>query len=202
MIEMIFEILKELGWIGLFFGVAIEAVSIPFPAALFVLIYGYLLDPSLTQILYYSLFTTLTYMIVSLIPYWISIKYEDKLRKKLPKEKVKFAQKKIEKHGDWMISVGRLIGMGYISYIAGFCKLSIKKFLLLTFIGFYPLSVLMFYLGTLGNVELIAEWFQNGQSLIFAAIILFVSIYIYYRIRRKKKYKKEAGTKKTYPTSS
>ncbi|WP_088032884.1 DedA family protein [Evansella clarkii] len=188
MLELIFEVLEALGWFGLILGVAIEAASIPFPAALFVLAYGYLLNPGWWEILLFSIFTTLTYMAVSLIPFWISIKYEDKLREKLPKRKVKFAQEKIEKYGDWMIAVGRLIGMGYISYIAGFCQISVKKFLMLTFIGFYPLSVLMFYLGTLGNVEAMAEWFQNTQGFIFAALVLGGFSYILFRIYRRKKY--------------
>ncbi|UCZ52406.1 hypothetical protein LGQ02_16405 [Bacillus shivajii] len=188
MVELILDILQQLGWVGLIFGVAIEALSIPFPAALFVLTYGYLLDPSWGEVFLFSIFTTVTYVIVSFVPLLISVKYEHVIKKKLPQSKVEFAHRKIEKYGDWMIALGRFVGMGYISYIAGFCKIKPFKFAVLTFVGFYPISVMMFYLGSLGNVEEMANWLQNTQGIIMGALILLGSSYIFFRFRRKKKY--------------
>ncbi|MGJ9382287.1 DedA family protein [Salipaludibacillus sp. CF4.18] len=144
MLNFILDVLRELGWIGLLIGIAIEALSFPFPAAIFVLIYGYLLDPGWGEILFFSILTSLFYVLVSFIPYFLSIRYDKFVRRKIPQQKLLFAQKWIDRYGDWMIAVGRFIGMGYITYIAGLGKMSKFKFAGLTFIGFYPLSVLMF----------------------------------------------------------
>ncbi|WP_280770025.1 DedA family protein [Salipaludibacillus daqingensis] len=200
MVEWILDVLRNLGWIGLGLGVAIEALSIPFPAAIFVIVYGYLLNPSWLEIFSYSIITTMIYVVVSFVPYYISIRYEGFVKKKLPQQKLKFAQKWIDRYGDWMIAVGRFIGMGYITYIAGLSKMNKMKFALLTFIGFYPLSVLMFYLGTLGNLEIIVERFQQTQGVIFAGIVVAICCYVLFRLYRRKKYKE--STDKSAHSSS
>ncbi|UJW58801.1 VTT domain-containing protein [Bacillus sp. A116_S68] len=189
MIELIFDLLRQLGWIGLVIGVAIEALSIPFPAAIFVLVYGYLLNPTWLDILLYSVWTSLIYVTVSFIPYVISLRYESVVREKMPKQKMAFAQKWVDKYGDWMIAVGRFIGMGYITYIAGFSHMTKLKFAALTFIGFYPLSIIMFYLGTLGNIEAMITRFQQAQWLILIVLGVLLILYIIFRIQRRKKFK-------------
>ncbi|MCE7791496.1 VTT domain-containing protein [Salipaludibacillus sp. CUR1] len=189
MVEFIFNILKELGWIGLAIGVAVEALSIPFPAAVFVLAYGYILNPSWTQIFLFSIITSLIYVVVSFVPYYVSIRYESVVRKKLPKHKVRFAQKWIDRYGEWMIAVGRFIGMGYITYIAGLSRMNIWKFAGLTFAGFYPLSVIMFYLGNLGNLEVMVDRLQQVQWAIYTVLGIGLAAYISFRFYRRKKYK-------------
>ncbi|RKL66815.1 hypothetical protein CR203_13345 [Salipaludibacillus neizhouensis] len=188
MLNFILDVLRELGWIGLLIGIAIEALSFPFPAAIFVLIYGYLLDPGWGEILFFSILTSLFYVLVSFIPYFLSIRYDKFVRRKIPQQKLLFAQKWIDRYGDWMIAVGRFIGMGYITYIAGLGKMSKIKFAGLTFIGFYPLSVLMFYLGTLGNVVVMVERFQQMQWFVYSTLGAIILLYIVFRIYRKKKY--------------
>jgi membrane protein DedA with SNARE-associated domain len=192
MVEIIFDLLRQLGWVGLVIGVAIEALSIPFPAAIFVLVYGYLLNPSWLDILLYSVWTSLIYVVVSFIPYFVSIRYESIVRNKIPKQKMAFAQKWVDKYGDWMIAVGRFIGMGYITYIAGFSHMTKWKFAALTFIGFYPLSIIMFYLGTLGNIEAIITRFHQTQWLIFTGLGIVLTMYIIFRMQRRKKFKENS----------
>ncbi|MFC0469556.1 DedA family protein [Halalkalibacter kiskunsagensis] len=186
MLEFTLDILREIGWIGLILGVAVEALSVPFPAALFVLVYGYLLNPSWIEILYFSVFTSLVYVAASFIPYYVSIRYENFIRKRLPLKKLHFAQRYIDRYGEWMIAIGRFIGMGYISYIAGLGNMKSWKFAGLTFIGFYSLSVLMFYLGTLGNLEVLVEKVQQIQWLIFLIIAVCILGYIAFRFYRRK----------------
>jgi membrane protein DedA with SNARE-associated domain len=84
--------------------------------------------------------------------------------------------------------------MGYITYIAGLGKMNKVKFAMLTFVGFYPLSVLMFYLGTLGNLEVMVDRFQQAQWLIFTLLGLAISMYIGFRFYRRKKYRQENQT--------
>ncbi|MBM7096313.1 VTT domain-containing protein [Bacillus sp. H-16] len=194
MIEMILEVLRNIGIAGLMVGIVIEAVSIPFPAALFVLVYGYILDPTLTEMVLLSLGSSAVYVAFSYIPYFLSIKYEPFIRKKVSKNKVKTAEKWIQDYGEWMIAVGRVLGMGYIAYIAGFSKIRPVSFGVFTFLGFFPLAFLMFYLGSLGNLEKMADWFQNAQWLIYSILAAAAVIYLVYRwYRRKGALVKERG---------
>ncbi|WP_157800978.1 DedA family protein [Bacillus solitudinis] len=196
MIEFILDLLKNLGWIGLFIGVGIEAISIPFPAALFVLVYGYILDPSLPKMLMLAIGSSIVYVSLSFIPYWLSIKYEPFLRKKLPKRKVRKVESWIEDYGVWMIAVGRILGMGYIAYIAGFSKIRPLSFGFFTFLGFFPVSLLLFYLGTLGDLEKATTWLQNAQWLIVSVIGVTLASYFAFRWFKRKETlvgKKEEG---------
>ncbi|MFC0559204.1 hypothetical protein [Halalkalibacter alkalisediminis] len=85
-----------------------------------------------------------------------------------------------------MIAVGRLMGMGYISYIAGFSKIRPVSFGFFTFLGFFPSSFMMFFLGSLGNLEEIAKRLQNAQWLLYSIIGLTLAGYLTYRKFRRK----------------
>lgn len=186
MLDVILEVLKDMKWFGLIIGIAIEAISLPFPAALVVLIYGYLLNPSLPEMVMLAFVSSLIYVAFSFIPYWLSIKYESKIRKKLSKNKMRTAEHWVEKYGEWMIAFGRVIGMGYIAYIAGFSKIGPVAFGFYTFLGFFPLSFLMFFLGSLGHLEKISKWFQHTQWLLYSLIgITIVGYLTYHKCRRK-----------------
>ncbi|WP_227939559.1 DedA family protein [Alkalihalobacillus deserti] len=181
MIDIILDVLRDLKWAGLLIGIVIEAISLPFPAALFVLIYGYILDPSLPEMAMLAFGSSIVYVAFSFIPYWLSIKYEPFIRRKVSEHKVRKAERWIEKYGEWMIAVGRVIGMGYIAYIAGFSKIRPVSFAFFTFLGFFPLSFLMFFLGSLGNLEEMAEKFQNAQWLVYSIIGMTLAGYLTYR---------------------
>ncbi|PIB49316.1 hypothetical protein AOA57_10945, partial [Pseudomonas sp. 2588-5] len=66
------------------------------------------------------------------------------------------------------------------------------KFAALTFIGFYPLSIIMFYLGTLGNIEAMITRFQQAQWLILIVLGILLILYIIFRIQRRKKFKENS----------
>jgi membrane protein DedA with SNARE-associated domain len=186
MVELILEFLRELGFAGLFIGIVVEALSVPFPAALFVLVYGYILNPSPGEIVLLALGSAVVYTAFSYVPYFLSIKFEPSIRRNVSREKVKVAEGWIRKYGEWMIAAGRFLGMGYIAYIAGFSSIRPLAFGLYTFAGFFPLSLLMFYLGTLGNLEFMADTFQNAQWFIFSVLAVLITVYLGYRVLRKK----------------
>lgn len=80
----------EMWRMGAFAATAIEASSLPFPGATFVLIYGYLMDVSTWQLVAISALNSLVYVVFSLIPYYIG-KYLGNLTQK------KFDEKKVKK---------------------------------------------------------------------------------------------------------
>ncbi|WP_018923258.1 DedA family protein [Salsuginibacillus kocurii] len=193
MLEFILSILEQLGIVGLILGVAIEALSIPFPAAIFMLAYGYILDPGWTDWFLLSLLSSGIYMVVSFIPYLLANRYHYLFKKKLNSGRLKRMQHMVEKYGEWAIAGGRMVGMGYIAYVAAFCEIRPFRYGLFTFIGVFPTALLMFYLGQLGNIEVIYNWFQRFQYVIFSIIALLIGGYIalrLYQVKRAKKTRK------------
>ncbi|WP_052302333.1 DedA family protein [Bacillus sp. SG-1] len=185
-IEQIMSFLVGLGFWGLFLGVFIEAVSLPFPAALFILIYGYILKPDLIEILFYGTAVSIFYVLISYIPYWLSIKYETSIRKKLSRKKQGQFDRWNIKYGDWTIALGRILGMGYIAYLGGFCGMRPVRYGLLSFIGILPVSFAMFYLGSIGNLQALKESFQNVQWAINGVLLTTVISYGLFKLLRKK----------------
>ncbi|MGM0845334.1 MAG: DedA family protein [Bacillota bacterium] len=185
-IEQILNFLVGLGVWGLLLGVLIEAVSLPFPAALFILVYGYILQPSPMEIILYSFAVSLFYVLISYIPYWLSIKYEAAIRRKLSKRKQEKFDRWTEKYGDWTITLGRMLGMGYIAYLGGFCSIKPVRYGLLTFLGVLPVSIAMFYLGSIGNLNVLKESFQNVQWVINGILLTTIISYILFKLLRRK----------------
>ncbi|TYS01566.1 VTT domain-containing protein [Rossellomorea vietnamensis] len=178
--------LVGLGIWGLLLGVLIEAVSLPFPAALFILIYGYILQPSPLEIILYSLAVSVFYVMVSFIPYWLSIKYETDIRRKLSKKKQQKFDRWTEKYGDWTITLGRILGMGYIAYLGGFCSIKPARYGMLTFLGVLPVSITMFYLGSIGNLAALKEGFNNVQWVINGLLLTTTVSYVLFKLLKRK----------------
>lgn len=187
MLEVIFDILRELGWAGLIAGIAVEALSIPFPAAIIFLIYGYLIGPAGWDIIWISLLASAAYTVISYIPYYLSIRFKGLVQHRLVSRRAKRMVRFMEKYREWTIAAGRILGMGYIVYVASFCKITPLRYGLFTFIGVFPVAVLMLYLGTLGVVGEAYGVFQNVQYLIAGLFAAAVVYYIYFRIKSKKK---------------
>ncbi|RIW35098.1 hypothetical protein D3H55_08605 [Bacillus salacetis] len=180
------QFLVGLGMWGLLLGVFIEAVSLPFPAALFILIYGYILKPGPMEVILYGLMISLFYVLISYIPYWLSIRYESSIRKKLSKRKQAKFDRWTEKYGDWTITLGRILGMGYIAYLGGFCTIKPARYGFLTFIGVLPVAIVMFYLGSIGNLNAMKESFESVQYVINALLLTTAISYVLFKLLRKK----------------
>lgn len=187
MLEFIFNILRELGWIGLIAGIAVEALSIPFPAAIIFLIYGYLIGPTGWDLIWISVIASAAYTVIAYIPYYLSNRFQGFVQRRLVSRRAKRMVRFMKKYRGWTIAAGRVLGMGYIVYVAAFCKITPLRYGFFTFIGVFPVAVVMLYLGTLGVVGEAYGVFQNVQyliALLFAAVVIY---YIYYRVKTKKK---------------
>ncbi|QKS72988.1 VTT domain-containing protein [Paenalkalicoccus suaedae] len=187
MIQMILEFLRELGLVGLFIGIGVEALSIPFPAAIIFLLYGYLINPTGMELVWISLLSALIYTAVSYIPYAFALKYQDAVTKRMGSKRVKKMIARAEKYREWTIAIGRVLGMGYIVYVATFCKMSPTRYGIFTFIGVLPVAFAMLYLGGLGNVGEVYEIFQQVQYVVMAVIVGLIVLYVLYRVRLKQK---------------
>ncbi|SDH90275.1 membrane protein DedA, SNARE-associated domain [Alteribacillus persepolensis] len=191
MLTFLLETLEQLGLVGLFLGTAIEAISIPFPAAIVFLVYGYIMDPSGIDWVMLSIGSAAVYTAVSYIPYGLSLRFDYLLQRRVNQAKSKRMHTFMQKYREWTIAAGRVLGMGYIVYLAAFYKITPFRYGFFTFIGVLPVAFLMFYLGSLGNIEVVYNWFQRAQSLIIGVIVIGAGIYIFYRWRTKKRYQSQ-----------
>ncbi|MFD2707182.1 DedA family protein [Salibacterium lacus] len=187
MLELILNVLEQLGLAGLFLGVAIEAISSPFPAAIVLLVYGYIMDPYGWEWILLSVGSAAVYTAIAYIPYWLALRYDYLLQKQVDKAGTRQMMKFMDKYREWTITAGRILGMGYIVYVAAFYRITPFRYGFFTFIGVLPVALLMLYLGRLGNIEVVYSWFQGIQYMIMAVLAGLIGWYIYYRIKRRKK---------------
>ncbi|PKR77346.1 hypothetical protein CEY16_11475 [Halalkalibacillus sediminis] len=186
MLEVIFDILRELGMTGLVLGIGIEALSVPFPAAIIFLIYGYLINPSGWELVWVSFVASVVYTLIAYIPYVLSIRFKHQVEKRVQSKRKQRMVKFMEKYRGWTIAAGRILGMGYIVYVAAVCKISPLRYGIFTFIGVFPVALLMLYLGGLGVVGEAYGAFQGMQYVITGLIILAAVYYISAKIKRRK----------------
>jgi membrane protein DedA with SNARE-associated domain len=190
MIEFVMNLLKELGMWGLFAGNAIEASSLPFPGALVTLTYGYALDPSWIKLLILAVSTSVIYTIFSYIPYGIGFKLKDKIKEKTSSKKIEKGQRWFRKCGLWSIALTRPLGIGnYISYVAGICKVNKWKFGGLTFIGIFPVTLLMLIVGKNGNLKSVQSMMGHAQTYLLIGGGVLVISYLLYQFKYKSKSK-------------
>lgn len=179
MISYLLHLLAGMGIAGLFITMAIEGLSIPIPGLIMVLTYGYILNPSIVEILGIALGMSIAYSISSFVPYSISTRLSFS-RPKWLRKGIKRVNRWFRRYGEWSIAITRPFGVGnYISYLAGMAKVRPWKYAALTFLGIYPWSVAVLLLGKIcrGNIHLARQAVQNYWSLIVLAVLVIAAIY-------------------------
>jgi membrane protein DedA with SNARE-associated domain len=175
MLHTVLNFLQSCGLWGLFGSTAIEATSIPFPGALFVLVYGYLMPLGPWQLVLVSAANSLIYVLFSLIPYYIGLKIGKLSKKKLDRKKIEKAQHWFQKYGDWSIALSRPTGFGnYMSYICGLSNISIWRYLLFSYIGVFPWNTFLLFVGHQGNLETIQKFLHLLKQCGTIAFVVFV----------------------------
>ena len=188
LIQQILELLRSLGLPGLFLAMFLEGLSIPFPGVVIVLSFGYLLSPGFLSIALISVGMSSFYSIASLIPFFLASKLEGHLPKRI-KRGLEKGQSFFKRYGLWSIAISRPFGLGnYISYVAGLSKVNALKYFLLTFIGIYPWSFIMMFMGDYfnGNFATIKQFFKEQSIYFYAAAFILVLIGLYYIVRKYK----------------
>lgn len=187
MINVLINFIDRLGPTGLIVVMAIEGSSFPFPGVFLVFVYGYVLNFSFVQSLGFAFAMSLAYSVASYIPYAIGYRIRAFTPKRFRKQWIK-ARHLFHKYGLWSIVLTRPFGVGnYISYVAGMFRVKGWTYGLLTFIGIYPWSVAMLWLGRLfkGNAQIVQKTFQSYQGHIFASVVFVSVCLVILYVRRK-----------------
>jgi membrane protein DedA with SNARE-associated domain len=193
MLQTALDFLEKCGVWGLFAATAIEASSLPFPGATFVLIYGYLMDVSTWQLVAISALNSLVYVVFSLIPYYIGKYLGNLTQKKFDEKKVKKAQDWFQKYGEWSITLSRPTGFGnYISYISGISDISIWRFGLLSYLGVFPWNTLLLFIGNYGSLETVERFLAMTRKvgvMITIILVLAAAFILWYYLKKNKEQK-------------
>lgn len=196
MLQFALDFLEKCGVLGLFAATALEASSLPFPGALFILIYGYIMNIGLWKLVLLAAVNSIVYTIFTLIPYGIGHRLEKFSKKRFDEKKIAKAQKWFKKYGEWSIALSRPLSIGnYISYISGISRVKPWRFILLTYLGIFPWSTLLLFIGNKGSIATVQRFLDISQKLGFiliAAIVILGIVWFCFR-RNQQRQRSEKG---------
>jgi membrane protein DedA with SNARE-associated domain len=190
MLDFAFTFLERCGVWGLFGATAIEASSIPFPGALFVLLYGYIMQVSAWQLVLIGFANSFIFSAFTLIPYAIGYQLENFSSKKMDSPKVKKAQEWFRKYGEWSITLSRPLSVGnYVSYIAGLSKIRPVRFFFFTLLGSFPWNTVLLFIGRSSSIDGIQNFIKTlgtfGSFILGLCVVAAVVWYFIWRYRKK-----------------
>ncbi|MHB1127392.1 MAG: DedA family protein [Bacillota bacterium] len=145
----------KLGYYGVFLGMVLESACIPLPSELILPFAGYLVYVGKFNFWIATMAATLGNVVGSLIAYWVGAyggkPFIAKYGKYIlisPRE-FSMAEQWFRKYGEQIIFTSRLLPIvrTFISLPAGVAGMNLPRFLLFTFLGSLPWSMLFIYLG-------------------------------------------------------
>jgi len=184
------------GPLGLFLLTSLEAMSIPLPGNLATLLYGFIMDWSIKHLLFISFINSFIYATFSLVPFFIGSKLENSINKFFGKEKFDRAQKWFNRYGSLAIIFSRPTPIAaYISYVSGMSKIQPVKFFIYCFLGFFPWTTLLLYIGSLGDIHHFIHLLKKGEHISYLIIGIAVIFTILYFSLKKQMREKKNSTK-------
>lgn len=90
----------------------------------------------------------------------------------------------------------------YISLPAGISKMSFGKFCLYSFLGSFPWSLVLAYLGTLigANLDKLSPYFHDFDILIIVLLVVLLALYIWRHINNDRKAREAGALESAQPT--
>jgi len=182
-----------LGYWGIAIGMAIESANVPLPSEVILPFGGYLVSEGHLSFWGTVIAGTAGGTVGSVISYYIGlyggrpflVRYGKYLG--ISPKKLAVADRWFAQYGETTVFFTRLMPVArtFISLPAGIAGMDFKKFVVYTFFGSLPWSILLVYLGVkLGeNWETLKTYFHFFDVVIVAGIILLV-IYLWLRSRR------------------
>ncbi|MGE5626773.1 MAG: DedA family protein [Solirubrobacterales bacterium] len=196
LINIVIAILDKVGYIGIFFGMALESACIPIPSEAILPFGGFLSYLGRLNIYLTILLGTLGGTLGSLAAYYLGKlggrplveKYADKIR--LNRAHLEKSDYYFNRYGEKIVFYSRLMPIirTFISLPAGISRMDVKKFTIYTFAGSLLWSIILGYAGfVMGqNWVLMRSWFHFADILVAAAIVIFALYKFITRTKTKK----------------
>ena len=203
--EFIFSMIESFGYIGVFLLIAIENIFPPIPSEVILLFGGFMTTYTNLNMLLMILAATLGSIVGALVLYYVGrILNKERLKVivsgkigkvlRLKTDDIDKADKWFENKGNKAVFFCRFVPIvrSLISIPAGMNKMNLLKFLIYTIIGSAIWNTVLIFLGNkVGeNWTSIADIIDKYSTLILViliiAIILFVGIFYYKRLKKDK----------------
>lgn len=182
--------IASLGYWGIAAGMAVESANVPLPSEIILPFGGYLVSTGILSFWGTVFAGTAGGTVGSIISYYIGLyggrpfllRYGPYVG--ITPKKLALADRWFAQYGEATVFFTRLMPVvrTFISLPAGISGMNFKKFVLYTFFGSLPWSILLVYLGVkLGeNWEILKAYFHFFDVVIIAGIIL-LAIYLWLR---------------------
>lgn len=191
--NLVTEIIKLLGYPGVFLLMTLESVNIPIPSEVVMPFSGFLALQGTFNFWAVAAAGTLGNVAGSLMSYYLA-EWILTIRKRYRFLQLLLSEKHIEKTNEWFgkygaysIFFGRVVPVvrTFISLPAGIGKMNVAKFTSLTFIGSLIWSVFLTYIGFFlgSNWDVIGTYFRKADYAIAGIAVLVV---LYFVFRKKK----------------
>lgn len=182
------EIIRGLGYFGIFIGLLLESTVFPLPSELIMIPAGYLAVKGDMNLWVAAICGTLGSLAGSLINYYCSITLGYSLIRKYGKYAL-ISERNFDricdffkKHGEISTFVGRLLPVirHLISIPAGFARMNIWKFCFFTTIGSFIWMLVLVYIGWFvgSNPDMIHQYLAKTQVILAITLFTLIAIYI------------------------
>ncbi|KUK75892.1 MAG: hypothetical protein XD93_1213 [candidate division WS6 bacterium 34_10] len=207
LVDWLVQVIDSLGYIGVFIAVFLESFLALIPSEIILPFSGFVASRGSMNIVLVILTVGIGAYLGTLIFYFIGLWGEDFVLKFLKKygkyifiseEDLEKANKTFEKHGEWIVFVGRFIPLirTVISFPAGVAKMKFSKFSLYTIVGSLmfgaALSLAGYFMGE--NWPVVSTYISQYENVVLSLLTIALLIYIWRGMRGviKKSKSKEA----------
>ena len=191
------DLYDAIGWPGVVFLMAIESACIPFPSEIIMPLAGWFLiedrGHGLEYLLLAGFYGALGNLIGSLVAYYVGmwggrpflLRYGRWVL--ITPREIDLADRWFSRYGEITVFASRLLPVvrNFISLPAGIARMNIWRFSILSFLGAYPWSLALAWIGYLlgENWEDISSYMRPVSIPIAIAVVLLAGYFVYRRIR-------------------
>lgn len=210
--EFLLNIINQLGYFGIFIGMAIESSFFPFPSEVILIPAGILIAQGEMTALFVLAAALAGSLLGAFINYFLALylgrKSIDLLIEKygraffIRKKDLDKSEEYFKKHGEITTFIGRLIPVirQLISLPAGFSRMNLFKFSLFTALGAGVWSAILILVGYIfgDNLEVIEkitrqiENIGNVFEVLLVTLVLAFSIYLFLKWKKRRKRRLES----------
>lgn len=193
-VRLVTGAIAGLGYWGIFWGMAVESANIPLPSEVILPFGGYLVSTGRLEFFWAVMAGTLGGTFGSVVSYWLGILGGRPFLVRYGRYfgfsvgHLKTAERWFARYGEATVFFTRLMPVirTFISLPAGIARMHFAKFVIYTFLGSLPWSLLLTYAGLkLGqNWKSIESWFHKADVFILAGL---AAVLLYYTIKKRKK---------------
>ena len=195
--HIIISAISSFGYLGVFLAMVMESACIPLPSEVIMPFAGFLVFKGQMNLILVGVIGALGNLAGSLLAYWVGYKGGRPLVEKYGKyillsiHDLNISEKWFKKYGKSTVFFTRMLPIvrTFISFPAGISKMPLKTFVVYTFLGALPWSLLLAYIGfKMGeNWNTLGGYFHKADLAVGIVIIVGLIWYIQRHIKYLKK---------------